>query len=107
MPGPDRSDAPMAVDPMIRRAQFGYVAAPASLLAFAAWQFRERCAGQRRVQLGAPSKRPDSIRMRKPVVTSVATNGPAICRPGPGAWQVPRAGDLEHHPQSLVPLSLS
>ena len=74
---------------------------------FAAWQFRERCAGQRRVQLSAPSKKPDSIRMRKPVVTSVVTNGPAICRPGPGARQVPRAGDLEHHPQSLVALSLS
>jgi hypothetical protein len=83
------------------------VAAPASLSAFTAWQFRERCVSQRRVQLGAPSKRPDSIRMRKPVVTSVVTNGPAICRPGPGAWRVPRAGDVEHHPQSLVALSLS
>ena len=41
-----------------------------------------------------------------PVRKSV-TNGPAICRPGPGAWQVPRAGDLEHHPQSLGALSLS
>jgi hypothetical protein len=78
-----------------------------AMIAFAAWQFWERCAGRRHVQLGAPSKRPDSIRMRKPVVTSVVTNDPAICRPGPGAWQVPRAGDLEHHPQSLAALSLS
>ena len=34
---------------VVRRAHPGYVAAPASLLALAAWQFRERCAGQRRV----------------------------------------------------------
>ena len=27
---------------MVRQAQPGYVAAPASLLAFATWQFRER-----------------------------------------------------------------
>jgi hypothetical protein len=28
-------------------------------------------------------------------VTSVVTNGPAICRAGPGAWQVPRTGILD------------
>jgi hypothetical protein len=33
--GPDRSRAPMVVDPMVRRAQLGHVAAPTSLLALA------------------------------------------------------------------------
>ena len=32
---PDRSRAPMVADPMVRRAQPGHVAAPASLLALA------------------------------------------------------------------------
>jgi hypothetical protein len=35
IPGPDRSRAPMVVDPLVRRAQLGHVAAPASLLALA------------------------------------------------------------------------
>ena len=34
-PGPDRSRAPMVAGPMVRRAQLGHVAAPASLLALA------------------------------------------------------------------------
>jgi hypothetical protein len=36
--GSDRSRAPMVADPMVRRAQSGYVAAPASLLALTVWQ---------------------------------------------------------------------
>jgi len=36
--GPDRSCAPVVADPTVRRVQPGYVAAPASLLALAAWQ---------------------------------------------------------------------
>ncbi len=38
VPGPDGSRAPAIVDDVVRRAQLGQMAAPASLLALAAWQ---------------------------------------------------------------------